>query len=251
MFMLTGNGDMDASEKIAAFGLSTMEPLSVVDPYGLVVAKRLRAPEFVKNPVYRDVSRDPEDTVMHAHAKHVLLMRSGQHVPDDTLICRHIDGLSALARAAIATDIERKLIEASPSGDPDTDELLESLVHAFGLLRGGFTAGVPSLMENGSEAVRRTLPDHRSTLRGGIKEELFRTLVAAHHELPKDRRENVEWDANELDALLIAAHTGHARSLLKVNLATATREEMDDALGVAEPRKDRGLHFMAFDPRPV
>ena len=251
MFMLTGNNNMHASEEVAAFGLGTMERLTALDPYGLVVARNLRSPTFFKDPIYRDVTRDPEDTVMHVHDRHVLLMRSGDVVPDDTLICEHIDGLSALARAAVATDIEYKLAEAAPSGDPDTDELLESLLHAFGLLRGGFSAGVPSLMENGSEAIRRALPDYRAALRGGIKEEVLRTLVAAHHELPRDRRENVEWDANGIDALLIAAQMGHARSLLKVNLSTVTAEELDDAFGLAEPNKDRGLHFIAFDPRPL
>lgn len=251
MFTLNGNNDMEASEEVAAFGLGTMEPLSALDPYGLVVARNLRSPRFFKNPIYRDVTRDPEDTVMHVHDRHVLLMRGGETVPDDTLICEHIDGLSALARAAIATDIRRTLVEALPSGDADTDELLVRLMDAFGLLGAGFAAGEPRLMENGSEAVRRTLPDHRCSLGGNIKEALFRTLVAAHHELPRDRRENVEWDANGIDALLIAAHMGHARSLLKVNLSTVTREELDDALGVAEPRKDRGLHFMAFSPSPL
>ena len=251
MFTLTGTNDMHASDDVAAYGLRVMKTLSVLDDHRLVAAKCLRSQMYKKNPLFRDVTRDPEDAVMHVHEKDVLLMRTGDCVPDDTLVCRHIDGLCALARASVATDIEHKLTKASPSGDADTDELLESLLHGFALLRGGLNAGVPTLMENGSEAIRRTLPAYRAALRGGIKQEVLRTLVAAHHELPRDRRENVEWDANGIDALLIAAQMGHARSLLKVNLSTVTAEELDDAFGIAKPGKDRGLHFMAFPPRPL
>lgn len=250
MLVLRGNGDCDSSDKVVAFGVGAMRPLLALDPQGVVAARSLRVEPFSRNPKLRSVTRDPEDTVAHVHDKHVLLIRSGAHVPDDTLVCDHRAALHALLGAAVANDLRQKLAVASLNTGGDIDDLLETCINGCDLLEAGAGQELPRLMENGAEAIRTGLARYPAALAGEIKYELFKTFVAAQHLLSEQSRTVVRWDEQGIDALLLGAGAGHARSLLNVDPSAVDRPALDAALGTGPARAERGLHYFAFsDPQ--
>jgi hypothetical protein len=248
MITMVGNGDMENSEQIAHYGLHMMIPALEGTKAEYIAAKNLRSPSFVRHPDYLAVTRDPEDTLVHDHGRHVLLMRSGDHVPDDTLICDYNVGARALARAGIHTDIVRKIQQQLPIDNPDTADILDELANGFSLIAAAIQNNVPVLLRNGQECLRRSLPHAAKVISGEVKHELYKTLVCGHHEIPPQSRSSIQWDAEGLDALVIGANTGHARSLLNVDSNTATREELEAALGGVGQSTERGLHFASFVP---
>ena len=79
-----------------SFGLAEhalRELVPVAEEEGFAVGRNLRSPDFAKDARYAAVTRDPDDAIVHDHDHHVLLMRDGETVPDDTLICDYAAGL--------------------------------------------------------------------------------------------------------------------------------------------------------------
>jgi hypothetical protein len=246
MLINYGNRRLQDSEQVAHYGLHTMIPDLQEGKHTHVLAKNLLSPSFARSPKYTDVTRDPDDTIVHDHDRHVLLIRSGLHVPDDTLICDHMEGIRALARAGVEQDIAAKLKQAPVKEMSQEEELLEALATGFRFLQAGLQHNIESMVTSGHTMLRSYI-SNVPLVQGDIKEEIYRTLVRAHHEIPDDRRDTVKWDSDQVDAMVIGAGTGHARSLLHLDYRTAKPEELHEALGGGLHPTPRGLHYASFE----
>lgn len=235
------------SFELADFSLRELVP--VAEREGFAVASNVRSAAFEKDPRYRDVTRDADDTIVHVHDHHVLLMRDGETVPDDTLICEYAAALRALAKAALETDVARK-IELAHAADARVADYNENLARSFSFLATGLREDAAPLIVTGHGFLRGHL-NNPYLLRANVKYDVFRTLVRAQRDIPVAARAVVAWDAGEVDALVIGAGTGHARSVLHVDPDAATDKELRHAMGTAKPPVRRGLHYAAFAPRTV
>jgi hypothetical protein len=244
MIISYGNNDCDSSEAIARRAVSTFVPAVERSGADVLLAMDMRSPSFARDPAFRDVTRDPDDAIVHVHDHHVLLLRTADDVPDDTLVCDVAAGVRALAHAALASDVARK-IELASVTDPRVAEFNDDLARAFSFLAAGAAENERGLMVTGHGLLRRNMGKTRM-LRANVKYDVFRVLAAAQRAIPEAARTVVSWKERTLDAVVIAAGAGHARSVLHVDPASATGKELRDAMGTATPPVSRGLHYAAY-----
>ena len=248
MTILRGSRSIGDSEGLARYALFEMIPALGND--GFVAATNVRSPAFRTHPDYDHVTRHVDDAIVHDHDRHVLLMRSGDVVRDDTLVCEYVEATRALARAALEADIVRKLRLADTGGKTRVGELNERLAIGFEYLIRG-EAESERVMRIGTETLRRNLSRETApALRANVKYEVFAVLVRGQRSVPEDKRAVLRWDAEEIDALLIGARQGHARSVLHVDPDAATKRAVNRELGGSAAPLPRGLHYASFIPVP-
>lgn len=244
MLLIHGQNDCENSEQIGRHAVASIIPALQQGGHAFAVATNLRAPSFCKDPECLDVTREPDDTIVHDHDHHVLLMRTEVHVPDDTLICDFLTGVRALASAVTGSDIVRK-IELADTADARVEEFNAELIHSLSFMSAGASEHEDRLMLTGHQRLRSRM-HHAHLLRANIKYDVFRLFAAAQRALPDDARAVISWQDPAMDALLIGARAGHARSVLHVDPAAATDKELRMAMGTAQPHIARGLHYAAY-----
>lgn len=193
------------SEEVVLYADQKMIPqLKGAEPK-VVLAAGLYAPDFRRFEKYQSVTRDPDDTIVHDHDNHVLLMRSSETITDGTIICDFIEGLRALARAAVETDLLQKIDDHPEQISDQANECLENLQLGFSFLVQGMQSEVEVIMRKGHQRLRAEILQAAKYIDPKIRTEVYRTLVRGHHEIPSELRTVVEWDAARIDAMLIGA----------------------------------------------
>ena len=230
-------------EGVARFAFGTMMQHIVSGKNECVFGKNVLGANYVPGAHSKDVTRDADDTVVHWHGGPTLLVRSGVVVPDDTILCDYEVGVRAHADAILETEILRKLDDAMLKEIPiEVEELLGLYCTVFASVVGGIQASDENFYYKGQESVRFLLENRLHELPPEMRFEIFKTLICGHHKIPKHLLRLLKWDEEGVDTMLMGIGTGHARSLLDVDYTKATQEEMDQAVGAALPKSDRGLH---------
>ena len=245
--ILEGDGSVDSSTGMESYGRNTMVDTLVSGKHDIVIATHMQSGAFQKDDQYLDVTRDTEDTIIHTHGRRVLLMRSGEKVPDDTLICPQMEhGLVAFGKAAEELDTLQIIKRSDLGNDPEARKAHTELETGFQHMVDGLQPQRSAYLFSGNTKIRAWVENESHRLSGELKYAIYRTIIRGQQNIPKQYYRVVKWDEEGIDELLMEHGTGHCRSLLDIDLASATEEELERALGGLEIEVERGLHYELF-----